>query len=133
MTQERTAFSTSGFLMVIVDLALWGIGAAGTGAQNPVLAGVGFAFAAVILFGFFINQPNHSRVLVLFGKYAGTVRVNGFRWANPFTWPSRPGRDLSLRVRTFDSDVLKVNDAVGNPVEIAAVITWQVSDTGRAS
>ncbi|MCA1735005.1 MAG: SPFH domain-containing protein [Actinobacteria bacterium] len=79
--------------------------------------------------GLFINQPNQSRVVTLFGRYVGTVRENGFGWVNSFT----QRRLISLRIRTFDSDVLKVNDAVGNPVEIAAVINWQVVDTARAA
>jgi regulator of protease activity HflC (stomatin/prohibitin superfamily) len=88
------------------------------------------AITSVILsVGLFINQPNQSRVVTLFGRYVGTVRENGFRWVNPFTQRKR----ISLRIRTFDSDVLKVNDAIGNPVEIAAVINWQVVDTARAA
>jgi regulator of protease activity HflC (stomatin/prohibitin superfamily) len=83
----------------------------------------------VIGFGLFINQPNQSRVVTLFGHYSGTVRENGFRWVNPLT----QRMPVSLRIRTFDSDVLKVNDAVGNPVEIASVINWQVVDTARAA
>ncbi len=88
-----------------------------------------FLIGLVLLPGHFINQPNQSRVVTLFGRYVGTVRENGFRWVNPFTLR----KHVSLRIRTFDSDVLKVNDAVGNPVEIAAVINWQVDDTARAA
>lgn len=79
--------------------------------------------------GLFVNPPNLSRVVILFGRYLGTVRENGFRWVNPFARRA----PVSLRIRTFDSDILKVNDAVGNPVEIAAVINWQVIDTSRAT
>jgi regulator of protease activity HflC (stomatin/prohibitin superfamily) len=84
---------------------------------------------ALSFVGLFINQPNQSRVVTLFGRYKGTVRENGFRWVNPLT----EREHVSLRIRTFDSDILKVNDAVGNPVEIAAVINWQVVDTARAA
>jgi regulator of protease activity HflC (stomatin/prohibitin superfamily) len=90
---------------------------------------VALLVAIVIGFGLFINQPNQSRVVTLFGHYSGTVRHNGFRWVNPLT----VRMPISLRIRTFDSDVLKVNDAVGNPVEIASVINWQVVDTARAA
>ena len=79
--------------------------------------------------GFFLVKPNHSKVLVQFGRYVGTVRDEGFWW----TFPWRVRRTISLRIRTFDSDTLKVNDAVGNPVEIASVINWQVTDTAKAS
>jgi regulator of protease activity HflC (stomatin/prohibitin superfamily) len=78
--------------------------------------------------GIFIVQPNESAVLVLFGSYKGTIRRNGFFWANPFY----DRKTVSLRIRNQDSDILKVNDAVGNPVEIAAVINWQVVDTAKA-
>ncbi len=78
--------------------------------------------------GFFLVKPNQAKVLVQFGRYVGTVRDEGFHW----TWPWRVRRTLSLRIRTFDSDTLKVNDAVGNPVEIASVINWQVADTAKA-
>ena len=78
--------------------------------------------------GFFLVKPNQAKVLVQFGRYVGTVRDEGFRW----TWPWRIRRTISLRIRTFDSDTLKVNDAVGNPVEIASVINWQVADTAKA-
>jgi regulator of protease activity HflC (stomatin/prohibitin superfamily) len=78
--------------------------------------------------GFFIVKPNQSKVLVQFGRYVGTVRDEGFHWS----WPWRIRRTLSLRIKTFDSDTLKVNDAVGNPIEIASVINWQVTDTAKA-
>jgi len=94
-----------------------------------VTAAVILLVGTVLLLGLFVNQPNQSRVVTLFGRYHGTVRENGFRWVNPLTLR----RSVSLRIRTFDSDVLKVNDAVGNPVEIASVINWQVVDTARAA
>jgi len=80
------------------------------------------------LVGFFVVQPNEAKVLVLFGNYKGTVKQNGFWWANPFMSRYR----ISLRVRNFTSDKLKVNDLVGNPIEIAAVIVWRVVDTYAA-
>jgi regulator of protease activity HflC (stomatin/prohibitin superfamily) len=108
-----------GFVMALDD-DNWGLVAA---AVLVILIGI------VIVPGLFVNQPNQSRVVTLFGHYSGTVRENGFRWVNPLTQRSQ----ISLRIRTFDSDVLKVNDAVGNPVEIASVINWQVVDTARAA
>ncbi len=79
--------------------------------------------------GFFVVEPNGSKVLLLFGKYIGTEREPGFHWANPFF----SKRGVSLRVRNFNTDTLKVNDYDGNPVEIAAVVVWQVVDTYEAS
>ena len=78
--------------------------------------------------GFFQVQPNQGVVLQLFGNYSGTVREPGLRWANPFC--SR--RPISLRVRNFESSKLKVNDSDGNPIEIAAIVVWQVVDTAEA-
>jgi regulator of protease activity HflC (stomatin/prohibitin superfamily) len=91
--------------------------------------GVGLlVLTAFFLKGFFQVAPNDGQVLQLFGKYAGTVRDEGLRWTNPFY--SR--RRVSLRVRNFESGKLKVNDNDGNPIEIAAVVVWQVLDTAEA-
>jgi len=79
-------------------------------------------------FGFFMVNPNEARVLQLFGKYVGTVKEEGLRWANPF-YTKMP---VSLRVRNFESGKLKVNDNNGNPIEIAAVVVWEVIDTAEA-
>jgi regulator of protease activity HflC (stomatin/prohibitin superfamily) len=83
----------------------------------------GFAFG-----GLFVVQPNEARVLILFGRYIGTASEPGWWWCNPFA--KRP--KVSLRVRNFQSDRIKVNDASGNPIEIAAVVVWRVSDTAKA-
>lgn len=82
----------------------------------------------VLMFGFFLNEPNQGRVLTLFGAYRGTTRDSGLRWANPFY----SKRLVSLRVRNFETQRLKVNDHDGNPVEIGAVVVWQVVDTAEA-
>jgi regulator of protease activity HflC (stomatin/prohibitin superfamily) len=101
--------------------------------QQSALSGGGGVLLGIVWFfllgGFFIVEPNGSKVLVLFGKYKGTVKDNGFFWANPFMVK----RPVSLRARTLNGEKLKVNDAVGNPIEIAAIIIWKVSDTYRAS
>jgi len=94
-----------------------------------VPAGLVFLVALACFAGLFIVQPNQAMVLTLFGGYRGTSRSTGLWWTNPFT----ARNSMSLRVRTLDNDVLKVNDAAGNPVEIAAVINWQIVDTARAS
>jgi regulator of protease activity HflC (stomatin/prohibitin superfamily) len=85
--------------------------------------------AAVCLCGLFVVNPNQGVVLQLFGAYAFTAKNPGLRWANPFY----SKRTLSLRVRNFESEKLKVNDADGNPVEIAAVVVWRVVDTAEAT
>ncbi|HXD84466.1 MAG TPA: SPFH domain-containing protein [Rudaea sp.] len=82
----------------------------------------------ICLGGFFTVAPNEGKVLQFFGNYVGTVRDAGPRWANPFY----SKRGVSLRVRNFESSKLKVNDSDGNPIEIAAVVVWQVVDTAEA-
>jgi regulator of protease activity HflC (stomatin/prohibitin superfamily) len=82
----------------------------------------------VLLCGFFTVQPNNGVVVQLFGRYIGTVREPGLRWANPFF----SKQAVSLRVRNFESSKLKVNDLEGSPIEIAAVVVWQVHDTAEA-
>lgn len=135
---ERTAFSLPGIPTALVLLAGW----LGTGylLVTLILAedkpGVGTLLPIVLTFvvlallgkGFFQVQPNQGQVAQLFGRYAGTVREAGLRWTNPFY----ATRAISLRVRNFESGKLKVNDADGNPIEIAAVVVWQVIDTAEA-
>jgi regulator of protease activity HflC (stomatin/prohibitin superfamily) len=82
----------------------------------------------VCLIGFFIVNPNEGRVLQFFGSYRGTVKTSGLRWANPFYTK----RHISLRIRNFESQRLKVNDLDGNPIEIAAVVVWKVVDSAEA-
>lgn len=133
---ERSAFSVAGIPVIIFlilafpTLAAFTI--AGLDPEHPfgtlvpaVLVFIALVFVAT---GFFQVQPNQGQVLQLFGRYAGTVREAGLRWANPF-YSKRP---VSLRVRNFESGRLKVNDADGNPIEIAAVVVWQVVDTAEA-
>jgi regulator of protease activity HflC (stomatin/prohibitin superfamily) len=96
----------------------------------------GFAFIAIgclltlalLLGGFFIVEPNMGRVLVLFGRYRGTVRASGFWYTNPFTSKKK----ISLRVHNLNGKTLKVNDLLGNPIEIGAITVWQVRDSAQA-
>ena len=91
--------------------------------------GIILLITSIILFtGLFTVEPNEAVVLVLFGKYVGTEKTTGFRWANPFYTKKK----ISLRVRNFDSEKLKVNDKKGNPIEISAVVVWKVEDTAEA-
>ena len=129
---ERRAFGLPGvpallilLVVAVVTLLLLLSGSGALGVLGIVL-GVVWLFA---LGGFFIVQPNQASVITLFGRYIGTERRNGFFWTNPFTSRKR----LSLRIRNFNSERLKVNDAGGNPIEIAAVIVWRVVDTARAT
>jgi regulator of protease activity HflC (stomatin/prohibitin superfamily) len=95
------------------------------------IVGVVVAVVVVLLApGFIVVQPNEARILILFGRYIGTVSQAGLWWVNPFTVLWR--QTISLRVRNFQSERIKVNDASGNPIEIAAVVVWRVTDTARA-
>ena len=138
--QEKNAFKVNGFVVLIVTLAIMALAAwevwvfansTNSGRENwaaLVWAIVLFTVAILLMPGFFTVQPNQAKVLVFFGKYTGSVRDDGFWWTNPFA----VRREVSLRVRNFNSDVLKVNDKHGNPIEIGAVVVWQVVDTARA-
>jgi regulator of protease activity HflC (stomatin/prohibitin superfamily) len=99
-----------------------------TGDPNPLVV-FGLVIAIiVILKGMYMLQPNQSALMMLFGSYRGTDYSTGLRWANPFLWKTK----VSLRLRNFNSEKLKVNDKRGNPIEIAAAVVWKVSDTARA-
>lgn len=144
MTKEKQVRVVSGWLMLPVQLALivatgvalvWMIradpesGGSGIGAIHW-LAMLGTLTLSILWMpGFFVIQPNMSKVVVLFGKYVGTVRDDGFWWANPFYSKTA----ISLRAQTLNGEKLKVNDSVGNPVEIATIIVWQVEDTFKAA
>ena len=132
---ERKGFSLPGIatllaLIVAGLLLAWWV-ATMLAATDPTAVALPIALGVLWLFllgGFFQVQPNEARVLQLFGRYSGSVREPGLRWTNPFY----SKRALSLRVRNFDSDKLKVNDADGNPIEIAAVVVWQVVESYEA-
>jgi SPFH domain / Band 7 family len=135
MIREHKYQAMAGLPMLLLFLVAAGVEVAGfvngIADGSPVLV-VGSAVALLItLFlaaGLFVVNPNEGRVLQLFGDYVGTVRAPGLRWANPFFTKKR----ISLRVRNFESARLKVNDNEGNPIEIAAVVVWQVVDTAEA-
>jgi len=137
MSREAEATAASGWLMLLVELALVGFGVflvranvTGEVTTGKVVAAVVVGILAVVTpFGFIVVEPNGSKVLLLFGSYKGTVKRSGFQWVNPFNTK----RAISLRARTLNGDKLKVNDLAGNPVEIAAIVVWRVRDTFRAS
>ncbi|HXS03064.1 MAG TPA: SPFH domain-containing protein [Rhodanobacter sp.] len=132
---EHKGFSLAGIPFVCVCIVLFAIATFAVLVSAPAQEIVGLAaglalevITAFMLKGFFQVAPNEGQVLQLFGKYAGTVRLAGLRWTNPFYSKRR----ISLRVRNFESGKLKVNDNDGNPIEIAAVVVWQVLDTAEA-
>jgi regulator of protease activity HflC (stomatin/prohibitin superfamily) len=103
------------------------------GHDTAPIARVGIVLAVVALVvvqGFVVVQPNEARVVVLFGRYVGTLLDPGLWWVNPLTARSRT--KISLRVRNFQGQRIKVNDSSGNPIELAAVVVWRVVDTAKA-
>ena len=128
---ERKGFSVSGIPFIGLMLVQAALALYLFSSQTPIGFILGVALGVLLPFlakGFFQVAPNEGQVQQLFGKYAGTVREEGLRWTNPFFSKQR----LSLRVRNFESSKLKVNDSDGNPIEIAAVVVWQVLDTAEA-
>jgi regulator of protease activity HflC (stomatin/prohibitin superfamily) len=114
-------------LGLVAVLIAFGLGSAGTGLR--IAAGVVTVAIVLVAPGFVVVQPNESRVLILFGRYVGTLTEARLWWVNPFTAIWR--KTISLRVRNFQSERIKVNDASGNPIEIAAVVVWRVIDTAK--
>jgi regulator of protease activity HflC (stomatin/prohibitin superfamily) len=132
---ENTAWSLPGIPTLLIHVvglaiavALFIDGANSRAPAGPVGGILLFGLFAFFMKGFFQVQPNQGKVMQLFGRYAGTVRAEGLRWTNPFYAKS----SVSLRIRNFESSKLKVNDNDGNPIEIAAVVVWQVVDTAEA-
>ena len=141
--RERIAFGASGWpvlggvvlgmgggtaAFVAGIVVLDGGGGAALGASLLVLGILGFLAAVIVSAGLTAVAPGEARVLQLLGRYTGTVRTDGLRWVNPLTQRRR----VSTRIRNHETDVLKVNDLDGNPIEISAVVVWQVKDTARA-
>jgi len=129
MNPEKNYSPPSGYLMLAIVLiafvgSIWGL---------IVMRNLWFIASLVLsiisMFGFFYLNPNNSAVLILFGDYKGTVKQNGFYWVNPFF----SKKFISLRARNFDSETIKVNDKVGNPIEVGVIVVWQVHNTYKAA
>lgn len=126
---EKIFNPKSGYLMLVVFiLSLAAVITAVVMTENPLYL-IGIIVIPLIAPGFIIVNPNESSVLVLFGKYIGTIKENGFFWVNPFYVKKR----ISLRARNFDSQPIKVNDKVGNPIMIGLVLVWKAENTFKAS
>ncbi|MEV7087320.1 SPFH domain-containing protein [Streptomyces sp. NPDC093085] len=137
--REFAARSISGGLALLLGLlglvvgallVLAGTGASGGGQAALIVGGVLVAAAAALaMSGLNMVAPGEARVVQLFGRYRGTIRTDGLRWVNPLTTRTQ----ISTRVRNHETAILKVNDAYGNPIELAAVVVWKVQDTARAT
>jgi regulator of protease activity HflC (stomatin/prohibitin superfamily) len=136
MFREKEARAWWGWLMLfalaaVLFLSIYGVVTAGKAkAAWSVLGYVVLLVADVVMLcGFIVVEPNEGKVVLLFGNYLGTIKKPGFWWMNPFCTKKR----ISLRIRNFETPKLKVNDHMGNPIEIAAVVVWQVVETAEAA
>lgn len=134
-TPERNAWKCSGFLGILAIVLLWGYGifslitgGGGVSTFQVVLLVVCFLLPILILCSLVVVQPNQAAVITFFGRYMGVIRKNGV-W---FTIPFAGAKKVSLRVRNFNTEKLKVNDTDGNPIEIAAVVVFNVTDPAKA-
>lgn len=129
MKAEKIIKPANGYLMLLIVLVLFfgGIAMSIKFESLPYLLATLIGF--VSMFGFILVNPNTSKVVLLFGKYVGTIKQNGLYWANPFYTKKK----ISLRASNFDSERLKVNDKLGNPVMISTILVWRVTNTYKAA
>jgi regulator of protease activity HflC (stomatin/prohibitin superfamily) len=130
---ETPARTANGYAAVGLGMALLagGLLRVVSSAGQPLLLVFGIvllALSALVLAGLYMQQPNEARILTLFGRYIGTDRVDGLRWANPLAVKRR----LSLRARNLNAPTIKVNDKRGNPIELSVAVVWRVEDSARA-
>jgi regulator of protease activity HflC (stomatin/prohibitin superfamily) len=129
MKAEKIIKPANGYLMLLVVLILFFGGIAmAIIKQTPLYLPI-VLIAFIGFFGFILVNPNTSKVVLLFGKYVGTIKDNGLYWANPFYRK----KAISLRASNFDSERLKVNDKLGNPIMISTILVWRVTDTYKAA
>jgi len=130
MYQEKIITPPSGVRMIALFVVLLLCGLLAMATQSFVVVEVIlFISGILILPGFIINNPNEAKVLTLFGEYVGTVKTDGFFWVNPLTIKKK----VSLKARNLNGHQIKVNDKLGNPIEIAAVVVWQIKETAKAT
>jgi SPFH domain / Band 7 family len=132
---ERVAWQISGWPVVVVVLIMlvagvvqFSVGASNDSGGMIVLGIALFVVGVILAAGLTPVSPGRARVLQILGRYAGTIRTDGLRWVNPIA----TRKEVSTRIRNHETAVAKVNDADGNPIEIAAVVVWQVEDTAQA-
>lgn len=129
MKQEFTFKPVSGYVATLVVILMLGGAIAGFYYENIWLGTVLAVLFIFTVIGFTVVNPNESCVAVLFGSYRGTIKENGFFWINPFYVKKK----ISLRARNFDSDPIKVNDKIGNPIKIGLILVWKVENTYKAA
>ena len=126
---EKQYSGFSGYLFLLIELILIAFAVFGFVSGIFVAASIAIVIFFVLAIGFTVVDPNQSCVMILFGAYKGTIKTNGFYWVNPFFVRKK----ISLRARNFDSETIKVNDKLGNPIMIGLVLVWKVDDTFKAA
>jgi len=126
---EKKYSPVSGYLMVLIELVLLAAIIMGFMRGMYIPASIAVLIFTFLSIGFLVVNPNESSVLVLFGAYKGSVKANGFYWVNPFLVRKK----ISLRARNIDSEPIKVNDKIGNPIMIGVVLVWRVEETFKAA
>jgi regulator of protease activity HflC (stomatin/prohibitin superfamily) len=129
MNEEKNFSPMSGYLMLVIVLLLTILPIVGLFMLKMLWLIAPLVLGIFLAIGFLVVNPNESAVMVLFGAYKGTIKKNGFFWANPFLTRKK----ISLRARNLDSDPIKVNDKVGNPIMIGIVLVWRVKNTFKAA
>ncbi len=134
--REKIVFHVNGLVTAAIDLIVFFfcaryivVHADRAGSTAPMIgAVVGCILVFMTFGGFFLIHPNEAKVFTFLGKYVGSARTSGFFWTNPFVMKKK----VTLRIFNFNSETIKVNDAMGNPIEIAAVVVWNVVDSAKA-
>jgi regulator of protease activity HflC (stomatin/prohibitin superfamily) len=129
MKAEKIVKPFNGYLFLALSLVAIGLAGYFFYLQNPFPSIALIVVAVFILKGMTIVSPNNAKVLLLFGKYQGSIKSNGLFWINPFYFTI----SLSLRARNFESEKIKVNDMMGNPIMISVILVWKVEDTFKAT
>ncbi|MEO9511184.1 MAG: SPFH domain-containing protein [Flavobacteriaceae bacterium] len=129
MTKEKIITPLNGYFMLFISLLLFFGGISTIIATESAWLAIPILTGLAMVFGLVLVNPNSSRVLLLFGKYVGTVKKNGLYWVNPLY----SKRKISLRASNFDSERLKVNDKLGNPIMISTILVWRVTNTYKAA
>lgn len=129
MKTEKIITALNGYLVVVMLLVLTALMLYGFISNNMILGVASFLIFVLLTKGFIVVSPNSSKVLLLFGDYKGSVKQSGFFWINPLYNRT----SLSLRARNFESEKIKVNDKMGNPIMISVILVWKVKDTFKAT
>ncbi len=129
MKNEKNISAINGYLFLLIILIILGVTCYTILKTDNFIWLVFIPVALFLMFGLILVNPNSSKVLLLFGKYVGTVKKNGLFWVNPFY----SKKTISLRASNFDSERLKVNDKLGNPIMISTILVWRVTDTYKAA